>query len=296
MRRPSLIIAFLLPLLTACATATPTLPVVPTQAPPVLNELPVNDQGTAVVARVNGTEITRAEFDRALMRTQQANVGADATLLYTGILDSLIEQRLIEQAATELNVSVTDAQIDAELQANKELVTDATAWEKWLNDNLYTEAEYRDSLRASMIANAVLAQVASDLPQNVLQVHARHILVETEAEANAMLARLQNGEDFATLAANYSRDVTTRERGGDLGWFMDGQLLEEALTQVAFAIEPGQIAGPIQTRLGYHVLEVIERGEQPLPEDSRSLLLQLTFEKWLEGLTFNAVIERYLTT
>lgn len=298
MRRPLIFILFLLPMLTACASASaqnPTLPAVPTQAP-VLEQLPTSVEGTALVARVNGIEITQEQFERALLRTQQANFGSDAGLLYDGVLESLIEQTLIEQAAPGLNVAVTEEQVDAELLANKQLVSDTAAWERWLTDNLYTEAEFRDSLRASMIANAVLAQVSEDLPAAVMQVHARHILVATEAEANDMLARLQNGEDFATLAASYSRDVTTRERGGDLGWFMDGELLEQSLSQVAFALDPGQMAGPVATRLGYHVLEVIERGERPLPEEKRPLLVQLTFEKWLQGLTYNAVIERYLTT
>ena len=296
------IVFLMLPLLAACAGASaqstsPTMAAVPTQAPaPTFEQLPTNVEGMGLVARVNGTEITQQQFERALLRMQQAGVVGDATSLYSGVLESLIEQTLIEQAAPGLNVSITNDQIDAELTANKGLVSDTAAWEKWLSDNLYTEAEFRDSLRASMIANAVLAQVSDNLPASVMQVRARHILVNTEEEAKNILARLQAGEDFAALAAQYSNDVTTRERGGDLGWFMDGELLEEALAQVAFAIEPGQIAGPVATGLGYHVLEVIERAEQPLSEEKRPLLVQLTFEKWLQGLTYNAVIERYLTT
>lgn len=290
----------LLATVSACAGASaqsnPTAVVVTQAPPPQMNDLPVNVEGVALVARVNGAEITQPQFERALLRTQQAGFVADSSALYTGVLDSLIEQTLIEQSAVDLNVTITETQIDAELAASKELVADTAAWEKWLSDNLYTEEEFRDSLRASLIANSMLSQVSANLPQNVLQVHARHILVASEAEATDLLNRLQNGEDFAALAASHSKDITTRERGGDLGWFMDGELLEPALSQVAFAIEPGQIAGPIATRLGYHVLEVLERGELPLSEEKRPLLVQLTFEKWLQGLTYNAIIERYLTT
>jgi parvulin-like peptidyl-prolyl isomerase len=295
------VFGLLLPVLAACGGAQSTsntnaAVIVSTQPPtPERNPLPVNVQGQSVVARVNDAEITQQQFQRALLRTQQVGIIADAAALNVSVLDSLIEQKLIEQAAADLNVTITDAQVDAELNTSKALVTDTVAWEKWLSDNLYTEEEFRESLRASLIANAVLAQVTGNLPEDVLQVHARHILVESEGEATDILNRLQSGEDFAALAAAHSRDITTRERGGDLGWFIDGQLLEPALTQVAFAIEPGQMAGPVATSLGYHIVEVLERDERPLPEERRPLLVQITFENWLDGLAYNADIERYLT-
>lgn len=288
-------IGVLILLLTACSGASAQSIASPTPLPTInVQALPRNEQGVALVARVNGSEITQPQFERALLRLQQGNVGVNPAALYDSVLDSLIEQVLIEQAAADLQIVVNDTQIETELQASKNLAASETAWQSWLKDNLYTEAEFRDSLRANLIANAMLAHVTANLPQNVLQVRARHILVGSESEANDILARLQNGEDFAALAAQYSKDVTTRERGGDLGWFMDGELLEPALSQVAFAIAPGEIAGPVVTGLGYHVIQTLERAEQPLPEERRPLLVQITFEKWLQGLSYNAVIERYL--
>lgn len=248
--------------------------------------------GELVAARVNGVAIAQADYERLLARSLQNSQAADRDALAATVLDMLIEQALIEQAAAEQGIVVTADMVEAEYQATRALVPDDAAWQRWLADNLYTEEEFRQSLRAALIAGLVRDRIVGSLPENVPQVHARHILVETEGEAMNVLARLQAGEDFGALAAALSRDVTTREQGGDLGWFADGELLEPALMQVAFSLQPGQIAGPVATRLGYHVVQVLERDARPVPEDRKPVLAQAAFERWLRGLLYNAVIER----
>ena len=254
---------------------------------------PVNAEGVPLVARVNGIEITQAEFEQALARSQLQFEAADMQALQESVLNSLIEQAVIEQAAAEQQLSVTDEEVETEYQLNRELVPDDAAWQQWLGDNQYTEADFRQSLRDALITGKMRDAMTQDMPENVMQVHARHILVATEAEANQILERLNNGEEFAALAASLSQDVTTREQGGDLGWFIDGELWEPALSQAAFSLEPGQIAGPVPTRLGYHVVQTLERGERPLPEEKRFLLAQITFERWLQGALYSAEIERF---
>lgn len=254
----------------------------------------VNEQGIPIVARVNGVEITQAELDQALARSQQEIFVADPAALQASILDTLIEQELILQEANRQQIVVTDEQVEAEFQALKSQAGSDTVWQQWLAENQYTEAEFRATLRPSMLTSILRDRVTQNMPEQVLHVHARHILVDSEAQANEILARLQNGEDFVTLAATFSKDVTTRDQGGDLGWFADGELLEPALSQVAFSLQPMQIAGPVATRLGYHIIQTLESAEMPVPPEKRPLLAQITFEKWLQGLAYNAIIERYL--
>ena len=256
--------------------------------------LPTGAADEPLVARVNGQGITQADFDRALERIQGQFPVDDPALMEAAVLDTLIEQELIEQAAAEAGVIVSDEMLEAEYQANREFGPGDADWQQWLDENRYTEAEFRASLREALIAGTMRDRMTEDMPEVTLNVHARHILVSTEAEANDVLARLQNGEDFAALAASLSRDVTTREQGGDLGWFVEGELLEPVLSQVAFALSDGQIGGPVETRLGYHVIQKLESEERPLTPEQRAMLAQITFENWLRGLTFNAIIERYL--
>ncbi len=262
--------------------------------PPPVATIPVNAQGVPIVARINGIEISQAELDQALARSQQELFASDPAALQASVLDTLIEQELIIQEAAKSQIVVTDEQVEAEFQALKSQAGSDEIWQQWLAENQYTEAEFRASLRPSLLTGMLRDQVTQNMPEQVLQVHARHILVDTEAQAKEILTRLQNGEDFVTLAATLSKDVTTRDQGGDLGWFADGELLEPALSQVAFTLEPMQIAGPVATRLGYHVIQTLERAEMPVAAEKRPMLAQITFEKWLQGLAYNAIIERYL--
>jgi peptidyl-prolyl cis-trans isomerase D len=119
--------------------------------------------------------------------------------------------------------------------------------------------------------------------------HVRHILItpegddyaEAEAEANAALARIEAGEDFATVAAEVSDDAGTRNAGGDLGWMTRGVLVGP-FEDTLFEMEVGDVAGPVETEFGFHVLmlEDVRRGDVQSFEMVRDdLLAQLSTEE-----------------
>ncbi|HLV35502.1 MAG TPA: SurA N-terminal domain-containing protein, partial [Spirillospora sp.] len=173
------------------------------------NALPTSAAGEPLVARVNGTGITQADFEAALSQAQQQIAAADPAALQVAVLDTLIEQVLIEQAAAAANVVISDEMLEAEFQASRALVSSDAEWEAWLAENEYTEAEFRADLRDALMVSAMRDYVTGSIPDRVLHVHARHILVDSEQAAMDVLSRLQYGEDFASLAASLSRDVTT---------------------------------------------------------------------------------------
>lgn len=256
--------------------------------------MPVNANGERIVARVNDAEILESELNRALSRYQLHQLeGVDENALRTDVLNALIEQALIDQAAAAQNVTVTDAEVQAEIDANMQIAGSEAAWQQWLADNLYTPEEFRETLRETLVTARMRDLVTQGVNGNVPHVHARHILVATEAEANDLLARIHNGEDFAALAAAHSSDVTTRDQGGDLGWFAQGELLEPYLAEVAFSLQPGEVAGPVATSLGFHLVQTLEQGERPIPEEKRPIVAQGQFEQWLAGLISQATIEVY---
>ncbi|GAB6285455.1 MAG: peptidylprolyl isomerase [Methanoregula sp.] len=86
------------------------------------------------------------------------------------------------------------------------------------------------------------------------QARASHILVKTEADAQRMIKRINDGEDFAEVAKRFS-SCPSGKKGGDLGWFGKGQMVPE-FEQVAFENEPGKVVGPVKTQFGYHVIKV----------------------------------------
>ncbi len=253
----------------------------PTTAPSASGTLPTNAAGAALVARVNNQEITLEQLNSMVAQFGQSSDSNRALALQT-----LIEQTLIRQAAAAQNVAITDAELDTELQAYIQRAGGADAWGVWLT-------QIRDATRDNVTERMRDAWTA-DLNGDVPQVHARHILLATEQEALDVLARLQNGDDFAALAAVYSRDVTTRTNGGDLGWFAYDELLEPVLADQAFALQPGEIVGPVQTGLGFHILQSLERGDRPLTEDKRAFIAQARFENWLNRLIAEAAIEQYI--
>jgi parvulin-like peptidyl-prolyl isomerase len=293
-------------LLAACSGApTPTInpldpallvspPAAQQQAPTVPAALPTNSAGVQLVAKVNGTEITLPDFTRALERRQQEVEAATQGALQADVLNQMIEQVLIQQGAKADNIVVTDTQIQDELQSMKDAAGSADAWTQWLVTNEYTEAEFMRSLRSTLLTNAVRDSLTTDLNGDVRQVHARHILVSTEAAANDILARLKAGEDFATLAQALSEDETTRDNGGDLGWFTQEELLVPELAQAAFALQPGQTGGPIATELGYHIVQTLEFADRPVDPERQYYIAQTRFENWLHPLYASATIERYL--
>ena len=126
------------------------------------------------------------------------------------------------------------------------------------------------------------------------EIHARHILVATEAEAKEVAERLKKGEDFATVAKEKSKD--TGAEGGDLGFFARGQMLKP-FEDAAFALEVGQISEPVQTQFGWHIIKVEEKRDQPLPTFDQvkdaiiAQLVQAKAQEVVTGLRDTAKIE-----
>jgi len=110
------------------------------------------------------------------------------------------------------------------------------------------------------------------------QVNARHILVETEEEANAIVARIKGGEDFAAIAKAESKDKGSGADGGNLNWFTKEQMVGP-FAEAAFAAAKGEVVGPVQTQFGFHIIEVLDtRDSQPFEEVKDQLRPELEQE------------------
>jgi parvulin-like peptidyl-prolyl isomerase len=189
------------------------------------------------------------------------------------VIQELINQVLLAQAAAQSGYSLGEA----ELQARIDQLAAQSDLPAWLQINHYTESSFRLSLARSVQAAWMRDQILAGLPDAVEQVHARQILLYNSEDANQVLASLQNGQDFARLAAVY--DPVT---GGDLGWFPRGYLLESAVEDAAFNLQPEQFSAVIETRLGFHIIQVLERQPDRLLEpDARRALQEQALEAWL---------------
>jgi parvulin-like peptidyl-prolyl isomerase len=245
-----------------------------------------------LAARANNQPILLADFERELAR-------AGDTATPRQVLDKMIEMVLLEQAAIQAGVTVTDEELDAIIQSDINAVGGPEVFETRLASNDLTADEYREQVRLELLAQRVQLQIPDVMPATAEHVHARHILVASQQEAQAILAQLQDGADFATLAQTYSLDVTTRDRGGDLGFFPRGVLLAPELEEAVFALAPGQVSDVVHSQLlGYHVVQVLEREERPISELNLEAIKANQREgirRWKESLWAEAVIERYVT-
>lgn len=282
--------AFLL-ILAACSgqsseTAQATL--MPTTIPATLD--PAN---MGFVARVNGVGISETEYNRAIERRLLGGQSRDRALEQQ-VLNELIEQELIRQGAPSLSINISEADVQAEITAQREIAGSDAAWQQSLALNNYSEAEWLAAQEDVLLTLAVRNKLLEPYLGDVEQVNARHIVVRTLDEAEAVLDRLNSGEGFATLAAELSIDVTTKDTGGNLGWFARNELFYPNLEEVAFSLEVGQIAGPVATSIGYHIIQTMDKALRPVEVERLQTVSVNVFNTWLDEQYRNATIEYYL--
>jgi parvulin-like peptidyl-prolyl isomerase len=213
------------------------------------------------------------------------------------ILDWMVTEKLIEQAAAEAGVMVSDEEVDAAMQ---EMIDENGGEESFMAKLAARGETYEDArqkVRVGLIVGAMNQRIIEGVPTVAEHVHARHILVDTSQEAERIHAQLQAGADFAALAKAYSQDPNTRETGGDLGFFPRGILTAPEVEEAAFALQPGQFSEVVPSLLGYHIVQVVERDpNREVSPDNLHLLQERALQEWVEGLWAQAVIQRFVET
>ncbi len=268
----------------AGATASPSLEPTATQLPRA--------------ASVNGQPIYQTDYEAEVARFEAGVASLGRDLAQEGdyqarVLDALINKFLILQAAAEAGLTVSDAEVQAAYDKAVFERGGQEAFDAWLAANYYTADQFRAELRDGILTSAIQSQIVNSVPPEVEQVHARHILLATADEANQALVELAAGADFATLAVERSLDQSSRINGGDLGWFPPGGLTVQEVAGAAFGLQPGEISGVIQSQLGFHIIQSLERGPHPLSPTARALLQQQALDAWRAGLRAKAVIEKF---
>jgi peptidyl-prolyl cis-trans isomerase SurA len=252
------------------------------------------------------------------------------------VLEEMIAEELVVAAARQAGVEVTEQEISA---AIREIRDQNNLSERELEEALrmqgYTLASYRQDLERQMLrmraANMLVrprVSVSDDdiraryermarQTGSVSRVHLRHILVEvpdgaTEEERRAardraaeLAQQARAGAPFDELASEHSDDAATRAGGGDLGWIQRGSLATE-WEDIVFAMDEGEVRGPITGPRGLHVFHVDARetDEMPTFEESRESLRQEVYQEemerqtqaWLDELRRDAFVDVKLGT
>src|SRR6195256_4831501 len=230
----------------ACAAVTGCLAVV------LLSGLPVRaEDANPVLAKVNGSEIRQSDVALAEEELGPSLAQMDPATKKDNVLSFLIDLKVVSKAAE-------DKKLENSEDFKRRL---AFTRSRLLMDNLLA------SEGKAATNDDAMKKVYEDASKQITgeqEVHARHVLVETEDEAKAVAEELKKGADFAELAKKKSKDPGASD-GGDLGFFTKDQMVPEFST-VAFALEPGKISDPVKSQFGWHIIKVEEKRSRKAPE------------------------------
>ena len=147
----------------------------------------------------------------------------------------------------------------------------------WLTQNGYSQKIFERTLSRAIAAAWMRDQIMIGVPKTTEQVKARQILLYNATDAESAYAQLQSGTDFATLATQYEP-----ESSGDLGWFPRGYLTVPELDDPIFSLQTGAYSEIVESELGYHIVQVIDRESQRTlsPGALRTIQIQAV-QDWL---------------
>lgn len=250
-----------------------------------------------------------ADFLSSFYEQQITQLQSNLALLPQDVLDELIDDKLIEEKAAELGLTVTKDEITRQIDEDwqqalapapqvgitdtEELPTPTPIPQEqideiqknWLADMGLTQSEFHKIVGRGLLSQKVQEALADQVETTGLVVHAQLIKTDTEDEAQVAKLRIEAGEDFAIVAQEVSTDTLTAADGGDLGWVTPGQLTfryGEDLENEIFAMEVGQLA-LVPGDDSFYVIQILERDENgPLPEEVLSQRQSTALSDWLE--------------
>jgi peptidyl-prolyl cis-trans isomerase C len=253
---------------------------------------PVPAQLPDVLAKVNGQEVKKADFDMLVkdMERGQGPIPADRRdEVLRGTLDRLITYTVLFQEAKSRNVTATDTEIEDRIKQMQQQFPNEEAFKKALAERNMTVERLRSDTRDNLVISKMMDAEVSTTPgasdaeakdfyeknpdkfKQAEQVRASHILIRADEKADAatkqkararvdaILKRAKAGEDFAKLAKENSADGSAAQ-GGDLNYFGRGQMVP-AFDEAAFGLKPGEISDVVTTQFGFHIIKVTERKE-----------------------------------
>ncbi|MEE0434953.1 MAG: peptidylprolyl isomerase [Peptococcaceae bacterium] len=280
-----------------------------------------DDMGGEDVIKVNDTALTKNYVDaRVDMLFQQNQLQSDDSFAgyFKGqIISGLVEAELMVQESKNRGFEVTDDDIDT---YKKDLIAQTYGgseddFQAYLDEYNVSDAMLKRMIEEKLYYDKLLADIQSGVTVDAEayynentdqfdvddQVDAKHILVDDEETAKDIIKQLDDGADFSKLAAKYSTDAATAQKGGELGYFSANEMVTE-FSDAAFALEPGQYTKePVKTSYGYHVIlcedkkaahhQSFEEVKDELTEQLTNQEVQTEYASLMSELKSKATIE-----
>jgi parvulin-like peptidyl-prolyl isomerase len=279
-----------------------------------------------VAAIVNGDAITMTELNQQLEQLEQQypnmfeGAEGEARLLEfkQRLLDNLIDQKLVLQAAEERGIEITDEDVQGQIDQLKQGFETDEEWEEALTNAGMNPDTLEDQIREQLLTQKLIESLSDDVEITEVEIteyyegnkqmffedaakRSSHILFKPEdkAKAEEVLAELEDGEDFAALAKEYSQDPGSAQNGGDLGWPTTPFVpeFEEAVS----GLDKGEMSGLVETQFGWHIIVVTDtrEGKQQTQEEAKEQIEQVlrqqkradAYQSFLDDLRAAAEIE-----
>ena len=274
------------------------------------------------VAVVDGEQIAKTDYDALISQAKKSyqnqkrefpKAGSqEFQTLKNQAVQFLVQREQFEQEAQNLDVEITDKQVNARLaQIQKQYFGgDQKKYEKQLAEQGLTDTQVRNDIRAQLVSEKIFAEVTGDVKVTDAQIkdyytknkaqysqpesrQVRHILVKTKAKADALKAQLDGGASFAALAKQHSEDTGSKANGGELT-ISRGQTVAP-FDKTAFALKQNTISPPVKTEFGFHIIQAIGAVKAakvtPLKDVQESIKQQLqqtekneAMTKWVDDL------------
>jgi len=295
--------------------------------------------GDNYIAIVNGKKIPRQSLDQKMnfvkkrYESQGQQLGEQQlTAMKNDIAQSMVEKELLYQKSKELGLKIDSEQVEGQLQQFKDQFPDEKQYAQQLATLGYTEDSLRSEIKENLaIQKLIEEEIASDISisdealksyydsnskefESPERVKARHILIKSGEDADPadkqeakkkiqkIQKRMDEGEKFADLARE-SSDCPSSKKGGDLGFFSQGQMVKP-FEEAAFSLEPGEVSDIVETRFGYHLIQVDDKKpaskksfdevKQGLKQRLKQKKIKKQVPEYVERLKENADIEMNL--
>ena len=291
-----------------------------------------NTSNEDIVAVVNGTKITKSDFEKTALKVGKGYEMIFGEEIWTSeveggktfkeefdneILNVMISQEIVNQQAEKENITVTDEEIANEMSSYMQMIENVDEYNKFMEENGIDEEFLKNHFRQTLIFDKYRNKIMSEteITENDLrdyynthideykkeEIKASHILITTlndmgeplseeetakkESEAQDILARIKQGEDFEALAKEYSDDKASASNGGDLGYFAKGVMVPE-FEEAAFKLEKGQVSDVVKSSFGYHIIKVDDKREEitSYEDEKENILGAIRYEIYNEKM------------